>query len=329
MALHMRIRPYEPADQNALVDLWRAADLMRNPLNDPATDIAMCLADGHGEILIGEIDGALVASAMVGHDGHRGWIYYVASDPERPGQGLGRQIMAAAEDWIRARGLPKVQLLVRQSNTRVIGFYQRLGYNMDPANLLSKRLDGNPLPLAQQSNQDPVTVTYLRMHERPQLPVTMPKVKNYSLLRAKAPTVRFYRYLYDAVGRNWFWTDRKKYSDQALAEILDDPMVDLYVLFLDGVPAGFFELDRRQMPEIDLAYFGIIEDYIGLGLGPWLLRQAIDAAWQHEPLTFTVNTCTLDHPAALPMYQRFGFTVYDRKVVPAPWQQKDNVIDFA
>ncbi|MBT4691270.1 MAG: GNAT family N-acetyltransferase [Rhodospirillaceae bacterium] len=175
----------------------------------------------------------------------------------------------------------------------------------------------------------PVIITYLEMLARPSLPQIVPKTRQYALMGAHDISVNFYRYLYDAVGRPWYWTDRKKLSDEELANIIQDDKVEVYVLYVGGTPAGFFELDGRRMPDLELAYFGIMPDYIGLGLGPYLLVQALDMMWQKEPDRVLVNTCTLDHPKALPLYQRMGFRPYDRQEVPAPWQDPDNILDFA
>lgn len=319
----MRIRPYRPDDEAQLVALWRAAGLLVNPLNDPQQDIRFCRESGHGEILVGEGDGGIVASVMVGHDGHRGWVYYLATVPERQRHGLGRRMMAAAEAWLEQRQVPKVELIVRDSNVRVIGFYQRLGYVVEPRALLSKRLDGIAVPAGGQRNDEPVVITYLEMREKPKLPRIEPAAHPLALLRCHRPTLAFYRHLYDGVGRRWFWTDRMTLSDAELAAIVQDAEVEISVLYVDGVPAGYFELDRRGRPDIDLAYFGIMPDFIGQRLGPYLLCQAVEEAWHHEPARLTVNTCTLDHPKALPMYQRFGFRPYARREVPAPWQRGD------
>ncbi len=324
----MKIRTYEDADLGAVVQLWRDCDLLVNPLNDPKKDINFCRESGHGDVLVGLDDNdTVVASVMMGHDGHRGWIYYLASRPDIQGQGHGRLMTAAAEKWLKDRSVPKVELLVRDTNSRVIGFYQRCGYNIEPRAVMSRRLDGVPLELAQQKDNDPVVITYLSMDRRPSLPQIEPKYKHYALIRANQPTVSFYRYLYDTVGKQWFWTDRKGLSDDELKAVLDDVAVDLFVVYVEGSPAGFFELDRREMPTIDLAYFGILPDFIGGRLGPWLLSQALEEIWRHEPTLVTVNTCTLDHPSALPLYQRFGYQPYDRKEVATPWQRQVPALD--
>ncbi len=160
----------------------------------------------------------------------------------------------------------------------------------------------------------PVTVTYLEMTEPHGLPpVPTPNLK-LALMRAVEPTVHFYRYLYDVVGRQWKWIDRKRISDDALRAIIHDDKVEIYVVYVDGVPAGYAEIDFREFPKVvDLAYFGLVADFIGRGLGPWLLTWTIAAMWRGGPARITVNTCTLDHPSALPLYQRMGFSPYDRR----------------
>ena len=322
----MRIRPYAESDEAQVLALWEAAGLLVNPLNDPRRDIRFCRESGHGEVLVGEDDGAVVASVMVGHDGHRGWIYYLATAPERRGAGVARRIMAAAEGWLKERGVPKVELIVRDSNARVISFYQRLGYVVEPRALLAKRLDGVAVQTGGMQSDHPVVITFLEMLEKPKLPRIEPAGRRLALLKCHRPTLSYYRYLYDAVGRSWLWTDRLKLSDAELEAIIHDPAVELYVLYVDGVPAGFFELDERVPCEVNIAYFGLVPAFIGQGLGPYLLGQAVEAAWEREPARVTVNTCTLDHPKALPLYQRFGFHPYSRRQVPAPWQRGDETV---
>lgn len=119
-------------------ELWRRAGLTR-PYNDPRQDFEFALGKPASDVLVGTIDGKIVASAMVGHDGHRGWVYYLAVDPDLQKQGLGAQMMAAVEAWQRAHGVWKLCLLVRTSNEAVKGFYDALGYAPDEVTVLSKR----------------------------------------------------------------------------------------------------------------------------------------------------------------------------------------------
>ena len=159
----------------------------------------------------------------------------------------------------------------------------------------------------------PTVVTFLEMLQRPSaLPPPQPKGK-VAFLKAEMPSVNFYRYLYDAVGREYKWVDRKKVSDAALAEILKDPKVELFVLYVDGCPAGMAELDFRLEGIGQLAYFGLITEYVGRRLGYFFLYHATAVAWSRPIQKFIVNTCTLDHPRALPLYQRMGFVPYARE----------------
>jgi GNAT superfamily N-acetyltransferase len=130
---------------------------------------------------------------------------------------------------------------------------------------------------------------------------------------ARRPTVAFYRYLYEIVGGPWMWTERRLLSDQALAQILGDPRVEVNVLWVDGVPAGYAELDRRQPSEVELAYFGVAPSFIGRGLGRLLLAWAIRHAWRSKLDRLWVHTCDLDHPRALDVYRSAGFQVCDRR----------------
>jgi len=163
-------------------------------------------------------------------------------------------------------------------------------------------------PQPTHSGKWPVTITYLQMADRSAHAMLPAPAAPHAIFRAENPTISFYRYLYDAVGRDWAWTDRKKLSDEALETIITNPTTEIYVLYIKGVPAGFAELNTADMPDaVDLAYFGIMPEFIGMKMGPYFLSWALEEAWRDDPATVTVNTCTLDHPKALPMYQRFGF----------------------
>ena len=159
------------------------------------------------------------------------------------------------------------------------------------------------------------TVTYLEMREQPVRP-TAPSPSGcakLALLRAEKPTLSFYRYLYGVVGDKLNWTDRLLLDDDELRAIIHDPLVEIYVLYLGGVPAGFTEIDRRRDGEIELVYLGLAPEFIGLGWGRYLLDWAIHTAWSHGPKRLWLHTCDLDGPRALPLYQRAGFVAYDQK----------------
>ncbi|MDA0262398.1 MAG: GNAT family N-acetyltransferase [Proteobacteria bacterium] len=162
----------------------------------------------------------------------------------------------------------------------------------------------------------PCTITYLEMLQAPDLPhLQHPRGGKTALLRAENPTVSFYRFLYHAVGREWMWTDRKRLNDRQLREIILNQQVEIYVLYEAGCPAGFAELDGRQKGVIHLAYFGLIGEYIGLGLGSFLLNWVVRHCWEQSPKRVWVNTNNFDHPRALPLYQRMGFVPYSRRTI--------------
>jgi ribosomal protein S18 acetylase RimI-like enzyme len=140
----LSIADIEDTDIADVIALWQRCDLTR-PWNDPAADIALARKGQNATVLVGRDGGAIVASVLVGHDGHRGWVYYVATDPEHRGKGHGRAVMQAAEDWLRGRGIEKLQLMVRPDNTKVQAFYQSIGYGEQQRIIYAKWLDGREL----------------------------------------------------------------------------------------------------------------------------------------------------------------------------------------
>ena len=139
------------------------------------------------------------------------------------------------------------------------------------------------------------------------------RADDLTILRVREPTVAFYRFLYNHVGEAWLWYERRALADDALAEILNDSKVHVYVLYRAGAPAGYVELDYRVSDEVELAYFGLFPEQIGRGFGPWLLGWAVETAWASGPSRLIVNTCNLDHPKAIIVYQRAGFSPYKQE----------------
>ncbi len=135
------IRPIHDGEDEAVVALWTACGLTR-PWNDPMQDLRSARDGATSTVLVATEDERILGSIMVGFDGHRGWVYYLAVDPDRRGLGLGRDLMAAAEAWLSARGAPKIQLMVRADNTPALGFYERLGLERQEVVVLGRRLDG-------------------------------------------------------------------------------------------------------------------------------------------------------------------------------------------
>jgi ribosomal protein S18 acetylase RimI-like enzyme len=135
----LRIRAYETPDEEAVVALWQACGLTR-PWNDPHRDIARKLTEQPELFLVGTQENAIVATAMAGFDGHRGWVYYLAVAPHCRGKGYGRRLMQEAERLLTERGCPKLNLQVRTGNAQTIAFYRRLGYSVDDTVSLGRRL---------------------------------------------------------------------------------------------------------------------------------------------------------------------------------------------
>jgi hypothetical protein len=135
------IRPLQDPDVPAVVALWEACGLTR-PWNPPEADIARARGRPNSEVLVAEAMGRILGTVMVGEDGHRGWVYYLAVEPGLRGRGLGRELVGAAEAWLRARGIRKLELMVRSSNAAVKAFYARLGYREEPVTVLARWLDG-------------------------------------------------------------------------------------------------------------------------------------------------------------------------------------------
>ena len=129
------------ADGEAVIGLWQACGLTR-PWNDPLSDFRLALSADGSTVLAARIGAVVVGTIMVGFDGHRGWVYYLAVNPESRRAGLGRALMTAAEAWLVARGCPKIQLMVRQDNAQALGFYEAIGLTPQPVVVLGRRLDG-------------------------------------------------------------------------------------------------------------------------------------------------------------------------------------------
>ncbi len=133
------IREIEDTDLSSVIELWQSTDLTR-PWNDPRADIEQARRKAHSKVLVGLLQDSIVASVMVGDDGHRGWVYYLAVDPHCHGQGFGHAMMDAAENWLRQRGVSKLNLLVRGDNTKVRAFYERAGYTQSDVICYQKSL---------------------------------------------------------------------------------------------------------------------------------------------------------------------------------------------
>jgi GNAT superfamily N-acetyltransferase len=151
-----------------------------------------------------------------------------------------------------------------------------------------------------------VDVTFLRMASAPtEAGPAMPPAAQ--VVRLNHCSAQFYRYLYDTVGAPWLWWMRRTMDLGELQHAIAPPRVSIHVLYVGGEPVGFYELERRLPESVNLSYFGLVPWAIGRGIGKPFLRHAIDAAWAEAPRQVTVNTCTADHPRALPNYIAAGF----------------------
>ena len=156
------------------------------------------------------------------------------------------------------------------------------------------------------------TITYLEMLHAPK-PGASPILNGVHILRAKQTPIHFYRYLYDAVGGDYAWIDRKRLTDDELSKIIHAETTEVYVLYADGCPAGYAELDFAKPADVELVFFGLLSGFGGRGLGRYFLMETIRMVWSRGVERFHVETCTLDHPAALPLYQKCGFAAYKQE----------------
>lgn len=153
----MEIIDFSEGRRADLIELWHRCELTR-PWNNPGADIDRALANPTSAILLAVAGNATVGSVMCGYDGHRGWAYYLAASPELRGAGIGKTLMEAAENWLLERGCPKIELMVRETNTATLGFYYSLGYERQPVEVLARWLvepeGGSPTATERQGSQD-------------------------------------------------------------------------------------------------------------------------------------------------------------------------------
>ncbi len=150
-------------------------------------------------------------------------------------------------------------------------------------------------------------VTYLEMTVPPRVLPPQPVGPRLALMKVDTIPLHFYRYLYATIGRDWLWVDRLELDDDALAEKVQREGIEISVLYANGAPAGYFELNLAGGKTADLVYFGLMPDWTGRKIGPWFLGCAVMEAFSAGAERLTINTCTLDHPGALRLYQRIGF----------------------
>lgn len=152
-------------------------------------------------------------------------------------------------------------------------------------------------------------VTYLEMVHPIGITPPVPTKPAIALIKAENIPPSFYAYLYEHVGKRHHWEERRGLEPDQLKKIINAATLDISVLYVEGCPAGFFELELSELPNsVEIKYLGLMNNYQSLGLGKWFIATAIKAAWAHKPKKVCIETNTLDHPAALPLYQKLGFS---------------------
>lgn len=172
-----------------------------------------------------------------------------------------------------------------------------------------------------------VATTYLEMTDRAQLRPPSNSAPEMVVQQASIACPELNRFLYTAVGGNWYWTDRLPWTYERWLEYLDRPELETWVGYVAGTPCGYFELERQAQGSVEIAYFGLLPQFVGQGLGGRLLTSAIERAWAMGAARVWVHTCTLDGPAALSNYQARGMRIYKVEAAeaeipgdpPGPW----------
>ena len=166
--------------------------------------------------------------------------------------------------------------------------------------------------------------TFLEMTTpRPVPPSTRPDLR-LAPMRTVGPDD--YRAMFRRVGADWLWNSRLRLDDKALSAILGDPQVALYFPERVGAPIGILELDVREMPSVEVAFFGLVPEAIGSGAGRWLMDRALELSWREGVERVWLHTCTFDHPGAMAFYRRAGFVPYARKLEMFPDPRLDGVL---
>jgi GNAT superfamily N-acetyltransferase len=136
------------------------------------------------------------------------------------------------------------------------------------------------------------------------------QIDDLELRQARIPMPELNRFLYLAVGGDWYWRDRLHWSYERWMQYLDRPELETWVAYIEGTPAGYFELEKQPGDSVEIVYFGVMPPFIGRGLGGLMLTRAIERGWQWGARRVWVHTCTLDHPTALQHYQARGMQLF-------------------
>ena len=158
-----------------------------------------------------------------------------------------------------------------------------------------------------------VTRTYLQMTSPNQLTSTPAPGGDVRIEKAQSCPASFFRYLYREVGRLYHWVDRLDWDDEEIRNFLGKPTISLWVMYVEGSPAGYFEVSGQDDGSTEIAYFGLLQEFLGRGFGKHLLTEAVDQAWATGANRIWLHTCTLDDPAALPNYLKRGFKPFNEE----------------
>jgi len=172
-----------------------------------------------------------------------------------------------------------------------------------------------------------ITTYHLEMTDVTEFRPSTLKCAEVELKQAEIPSPELNRFLYTAVGGDWYWVDRLNWTYEQWLNYLDRPELETWVSYVLGTPAGYFELEVQPESNVEIVYFGLLPQFIGQGLGSYLLTAAIRRAWQLGASRIWVHTCSLDHPRAPENYQAQGFRVFKEEVsymdlpekTPGPW----------
>lgn len=159
-------------------------------------------------------------------------------------------------------------------------------------------------------------VTHLAMESPLRAPAAQPVwPRGVGFVQEPDISLADYRALYDLVGRKWHWVNRRNLSDRQLAALIHHPATEIFVLRRDDVAIGYVEMNYKLFPQVEIVFVGLVEDEIGQGLGRMMVDAALNSIKARAPRRVIIQTCTLDHPAALKLYQSVGFAAYNRKQV--------------
>jgi GNAT superfamily N-acetyltransferase len=172
-----------------------------------------------------------------------------------------------------------------------------------------------------------VTTYYLEMLSPAELKPKRSARTVVAMVRVERPMPELNRFFYTAVGGDWYWIDRLPWTYRDWQAYLNRPQLETWILTVNGVPAGYFELESQPGDDVEIAYFGLLPQFVGQSLGGHLLTSAVERGWAMGAKRVWVHTCTLDHPQALANYQARGFRLFREEtkeqeepaVSPGPW----------